>query len=135
MLTTEATTAEAPSAAPPRYFINDVQARLFLTSFTVLFFELICIRWIPAHIRYIGYFSNFILLASFLGIGLGILSAVASVAGCRRFRLMLAVPRHLCRAQQDRSATQLHPGAVLRRGREPSRRASTTSCCRSCSCS
>src|SRR5262249_25557012 len=29
--------------------------------------------WIPAHIRYIGYFSNFILLAAFLGIGVGIL--------------------------------------------------------------
>lgn len=59
--------------APAGAFIGDVRARLFLTSFVVLFFELILIRWIPAHIRYIGYFSNFILLASFLGIGVGIL--------------------------------------------------------------
>ncbi|MEO5842084.1 MAG: spermidine synthase [Acidimicrobiales bacterium] len=73
MLTTEATAIEAPPVVPSHNFITDVRTRLFLTSFTVLFFELICIRWIPAYIRYIGYFSNFILLSAFLGIGLGIL--------------------------------------------------------------
>jgi hypothetical protein len=31
------------------------------------------IRWIPANVKYIGFFSNFLLIASFLGIGLGIL--------------------------------------------------------------
>jgi len=31
------------------------------------------IRWIPAEVRYIGFFSNFLLMASFLGIGIGIL--------------------------------------------------------------
>ncbi|MGE0543977.1 MAG: spermidine synthase [Dehalococcoidia bacterium] len=62
-----------PSAVPSGAFLGDVRIRLFLTSFAVLFFELICIRWIPAYIRYIGYFSNFILLACFLGIGVGIL--------------------------------------------------------------
>lgn len=64
---------EARPLIAPGTFIRDVRVRLFLTSFALLFFELICIRWIPAHIRYIGYFSNFILLASFLGIGVGIL--------------------------------------------------------------
>ena len=54
-------------------FVKRNETRLFLTSFTILFFELICIRWIPAYVRYVGYFSNFILLASFLGVGLGIL--------------------------------------------------------------
>ncbi len=48
---------------------------LFLCSFTILFVELTCIRWIPSYIRYLGYFTNFVLLASFLGIGLGILQA------------------------------------------------------------
>lgn len=48
---------------------------LFLCSFTILFVELTCIRWIPAYIRYLGYFTNFVLLGSFLGIGLGILQA------------------------------------------------------------
>ena len=47
--------------------------RLFLTSATLLFVELLLIRWIPANVTYIGFFSNFLLMASFLGIGLGIL--------------------------------------------------------------
>jgi len=50
-----------------------IRWQLFLTSFVILFFELICIRWLPAYVRFLGYFMNFILLASFLGIGLGIL--------------------------------------------------------------
>src|SRR5947207_324335 len=53
---------------------NQARLQIFLTSFAVLFFELICIRWIPAYVRYVGYFMNFILLASFLGIGIGILA-------------------------------------------------------------
>jgi hypothetical protein len=47
--------------------------RLFLTSAVILFVELLVIRWIPANVIYVGYFSNFLLMASFLGIGLGIL--------------------------------------------------------------
>jgi len=47
--------------------------RLFLTSATLLFVELLLIRWIPANVKYVGFFSNFLLMASFLGIGLGIL--------------------------------------------------------------
>ena len=47
--------------------------RLFLTSATILFVELLLIRWIPANVIYVGFFSNFLLIASFLGIGLGIL--------------------------------------------------------------
>ncbi len=47
--------------------------RLWLTSTTLLFVELMLIRWVPAEIRYVGFFSNFLLMASFLGIGLGIL--------------------------------------------------------------
>lgn len=55
----------APLASDP--------VRLFLTSATLLFVELLLIRWVPANVRYIGFFSNFLLMASFLGIGLGIL--------------------------------------------------------------
>ena len=47
--------------------------RLFLTSATILFVELLLIRWIPANVKYVGFFSNFLLMASFLGIGVGIL--------------------------------------------------------------
>jgi len=49
------------------------EVRLFLTSLAILFVELMLIRWIPANVKYIGFFSNFLLIASFLGIGLGIL--------------------------------------------------------------
>lgn len=47
--------------------------KLFILSFLTLFLELTLIRFIPAHIRLVGYFNNLILLASFLGIGLGFL--------------------------------------------------------------
>jgi SAM-dependent methyltransferase len=49
------------------------ELRLVLTSATLLFVELLLIRWIPAEVRYIGFFSNFLLMASFLGIGIGLL--------------------------------------------------------------
>ena len=53
---------------PPRW-------RLFLLSFLMLFLELALIRWLGESILYLSFFSNFVLLASFLGIGLGFLSA------------------------------------------------------------
>lgn len=49
------------------------EVRLFLTATSLLFVELLLIRWIPANVIYVGYFRNFLLMASFLGIGLGIL--------------------------------------------------------------
>ena len=56
-------------------FLRGARVRIFLISFSLLFFELLCIRWIPAYVRYLSYFTNFILLASFLGMGLGLLAA------------------------------------------------------------
>ena len=53
-------------------WLSGPAVRLFLTSGTILFVELLLIRWIPANVKYIAYFSNFILMSSFLGIGLGI---------------------------------------------------------------
>jgi predicted membrane-bound spermidine synthase len=47
--------------------------RLFLVSFLVLFLQVALIRWMPAYVRLLSYFSNFILLAAFLGIGVGCL--------------------------------------------------------------
>src|SRR5919109_1967250 len=61
-------------------------ARAFLASFLVLFLEVALIRWMPAYVRLLAYFSNFILLASFLGIGVGCL-----LAGSRR-RLFVWFP-------------------------------------------
>jgi Spermine/spermidine synthase domain len=54
-----------------------MRGRLLALSFLMLFVELALIRWTGSNILYLSYFSNFILLASFLGIGLGFLRANA----------------------------------------------------------
>jgi hypothetical protein len=58
---------------PPIRPLDRPAVRLFLTSAVVLFVELILIRWIPANVIFVGFFRNFLLMASFLGIGAGIL--------------------------------------------------------------
>ncbi|MDH2445142.1 hypothetical protein QDR37_14405 [Amnibacterium sp. CER49] len=50
-----------------------VVARLVLGSATMLFLELALIRWLGANVLHLSYFSNFVLLGSFLGVGLGFL--------------------------------------------------------------
>src|SRR5882724_524288 len=72
----------AASATTERMTVGQLRLQLFMTSFVILFFELACIRWVPAHVRLLSYFMNFILLAAFLGIGVGILAG-------RRERLWL----------------------------------------------
>src|SRR3954449_9611904 len=47
--------------------------RLLLGSALMLFLELVLIRWLGANVVHLSYFSNFVLLGSFLGIGLGFL--------------------------------------------------------------
>src|SRR5438876_2336029 len=49
------------------------RARLALLSFLMLFVELALIRWAGSNVLYLSYFSNFVLLGSFLGIGVGFL--------------------------------------------------------------
>src|SRR6476620_8612748 len=80
--------------------------RTFLASFLVLFLEIALIRWMPAYIRLLSYFANFILLARFLGIGIGCLLApirarlfswfplvqAIVIAAVYFFRLEVAVP-------------------------------------------
>src|SRR5438105_15713337 len=51
------------------------RVELFLISLLLLFLELACIRWFPAHVLYLTFFTNTILLASFLGMSLGWLAA------------------------------------------------------------
>lgn len=54
--------------------MND-RLRLVLLSFLMLFTELALIRWTGSNVLYLSFFSNFVLLGSFLGIGLGFLWA------------------------------------------------------------
>ncbi len=77
--------------APPELLIARPRVRIFLLSFAMLFFELLCIRWIPSYVRYLSYFNNFILLASFLGMGLGILAARRKRFWFPPFPLMLLI--------------------------------------------
>ena len=49
--------------------------RLFSLTFLMLFVELALIRWLGANVVYMSYYSNFVLLGSFLGFGLGFLWA------------------------------------------------------------
>lgn len=66
-------TTDGSLSGDPVVPVNRIRWQLFLTSFIILYFELICIRWLPAYVRFLGYFMNFIMLAAFLGIGLGIM--------------------------------------------------------------
>lgn len=49
--------------------------RLVAWSFLMLFVEIALIRWSGENLVYLSYFSNFVLLGSFLGIGIGFLRA------------------------------------------------------------
>jgi protein-L-isoaspartate O-methyltransferase len=53
------------------------RARLAFASFLMLFVELALIRWVTSNNVYVTKTSNFVLLASFLGIGIGFLNARA----------------------------------------------------------
>jgi hypothetical protein len=50
-------------------------ARLAFASFLMLFVELALIRWVGANNVFVNNATNFVLLASFLGIGIGFLNA------------------------------------------------------------
>lgn len=65
-------TSAEPVAAPT---VRSDRVRLFLLSFLMLFVELVLIRWTASNIVYLAFFTNFVLLASFLGIGVGFLRA------------------------------------------------------------
>jgi len=81
---TETATHQAPAArrtwrlpveADPEHPDYAVVRRLILGSALMLFLELALIRWLGSNIVHLSYFSNFVLLGSFLGIGLGFLIA------------------------------------------------------------
>ncbi|RCG33395.1 spermidine synthase [Sphaerisporangium album] len=57
-----------------------VRPRLVVASAFMLFLELALIRWTGSNIVHLSYFTNFVLLGSFLGIGLGFLRVGRSKA-------------------------------------------------------
>ncbi len=58
----------------------DVRVRLATGSALMLFLELSLIRWLGANLVHLAYFSNFVLLGSFLGVGLGFLRSARDSA-------------------------------------------------------
>ena len=71
------------------------RVRLVLASTLMLFLELSLIRWSGANVLHLSYFSNFVLLGSFLGIGLGFLRAGRARRGRRSTRRSRCWPRRL----------------------------------------
>lgn len=96
------------------------RVRLVLLSFLMLLVELALIRWTGSNVVYLSYFSNFVLLGSFLGIGAGFLRAHARVDLFRWAPVVLAAFVVFVRAfpvEIDRSGSQLiYFGALNRTG-------------------
>jgi Spermine/spermidine synthase domain len=67
------------ASGPARETLLPMGLQLFMLSFLMLFVELALIRWSGALVIYLSYFSNFVLLGSFLGIGVGFLRARSRV--------------------------------------------------------
>lgn len=76
-LDVQAAAAAGPEPAPRRALLGD-RSRLVVLSFLMLFLELALIRWSGSNVLFLSYFSNFVLLGSFLGIGLGFLRGKAT---------------------------------------------------------
>ena len=73
---TQADGADVVEAVEQAFELGGVlspRLRLFSLTFLMLFVELTLIRWLGAYVVYMSYYSNFVLLGSFLGFGLGFL--------------------------------------------------------------
>jgi hypothetical protein len=74
--------AYAPPAAPPPRAtpVADQRAALRLVAYSllILFFELCFIRYTAAYVRVFAFYANFVLIAAFLGMGIGLLRADAA---------------------------------------------------------
>ena len=59
---------------PDTTFDRESATKLALYSFLILFLELALIRYIPAYVRVFGFYINLVLMATFLGMGVGLLN-------------------------------------------------------------
>ncbi len=80
---------------------------LFLASFLALYFELVVIRYLSTEIRVFAYLKNLALIASFFGIGLGMVLERPPKALKRLFPLIVAVLFLLIRFASDLKLTHL----------------------------
>jgi hypothetical protein len=70
-----AMSAATSISAEPAASESGVRGELFLASVLFLFLELVFIRWFPAQVLFLTFFTNTVLLASFVGLSLGCLAA------------------------------------------------------------
>jgi SAM-dependent methyltransferase len=68
-------TVNSTGVAPGAPIAGRPYLDLFLVSFLLLFFELACIRWFGSTVVFLTFFTNIILLATFLGMSVGCLAA------------------------------------------------------------
>lgn len=88
-----AASCELPVSQPaprPTGWFSRSSLLLFLASFVALYFELIVIRYLSTEIRVFAYLKNLALIASFFGIGLGMLFETPPKAMKRFFPLIAA---------------------------------------------
>jgi hypothetical protein len=90
-----------------RRFPFSNSSQLFLASFLTLFFEVLVIRYLTAEVRAFANLKNFPLIASFFGIGLGIMLG-ASTKSLRRALPLIVILLFL----PIRFAAQLHLPSV-----------------------
>jgi hypothetical protein len=64
---------------------------LFIASAVGLFVELALIRWIPNTVHVVGFFANLVLIASFLGLGIGMTQRTLTEKAARDAALRLAI--------------------------------------------
>src|SRR5215208_3525978 len=68
-------TPPVSEALPGEQVLRRPKLDLFLISFLILFFELASIRWFGSTVVFLTFFTNIVLLATFLGMSVGLLTA------------------------------------------------------------
>ncbi|HET9407885.1 MAG TPA: methyltransferase domain-containing protein [Candidatus Sulfotelmatobacter sp.] len=93
--------------------------QLVLISFLSLFLEMLMIRWVSSEIRIFAYFKNFVLVACFLGFGVGCylcrrrVQLIAVIAPLLLVTLILKAPIPLLRRTMDNLPQMLGAGVEV----------------------
>ncbi|MEW4570114.1 hypothetical protein AB1L88_19795 [Tautonia sp. JC769] len=66
---------ESPTSSESTPATRRAYVELFLISFVALFLELACIRWFGATVAFLTFFTNLVLMACFLGLSVGLITA------------------------------------------------------------
>lgn len=77
------------------------EMRLALVSFLILYLELALIRWLSGYVANFGYYANAVVLAAFLGIGLGCVAFRRHALPDLAPPLLLALVAYVARVQPE----------------------------------